>query len=97
MENNSTLFSEKCNILAELWMNYREDEEFQDFISYSDLGLPLAYATASEIILTESDDPAGEIINETWDLLLAGLGIEDTGFDTLEEILELAIKKNKDK
>jgi hypothetical protein len=34
-------FDNKISILAELWMNYRDDEELQDFIEYNDLGLPL--------------------------------------------------------
>ena len=78
-------------------MNYRDDEEFQDFVRYSDLGLPLAYSASAEIIFVEPDDPAGEVINETWDLLLAGLALDDTGFEDLDEILQLAIEKNKDK
>lgn len=97
MANNLTLFSDRCDILAELWMNYRDDEEFQDFFSYSDLGLPLAYSASAQIILVNGDDPAGEIINETWDLLIAGLGLDDTGFQELEEILQLAAEVNKDK
>lgn len=97
MENSSTLFSNKCEILAELWTSYRDDEEFQDFVRYSDLGLPLAYCASAEIIMAGPDDPAGEIINETWDLFLAGLSLDDTGFDNLDELLELAVQKNKDK
>jgi hypothetical protein len=27
------------------------------------------------------------MIEETWDLLLAGLGIEDDGFETLDDLL----------
>ena len=82
-----TPFSDKCNILAELWMDYRDDEEFLDFIEYNDLGLPLAYAFSANLITTLS--PAGEsMIEETWDLFLAGLEIpEDTGFETLSDVL----------
>ena len=94
MENSSTLFSNKCEILAELWTSYRDDEEFQDFVRYSDLGLPLAYCVSSDIVFSEGDDPAGEIINETWDLFMAGLALEDTGFESLDQVLETAVAKN---
>ena len=82
-----TDFSNKCEILAELWMDYRDDEEFQDFVEYNDLGLPLAYAVQGSLIKTLN--PSGEaLIEETWSLFLAGLGIEeDTGFETLGDVL----------
>lgn len=95
MENSLTLFFNKCEILAELWISYRDDEEFQDFVRYSDLGLPLAYCVSSNIIVASSDEPAGEIINETWDLLIAGLAIKDNGYESLEELLAEAEANNK--
>lgn len=68
-------------------MNYRDDEEFIDFVEYNDLGLPLAYGVANQII--DSLTSAGEtLIEETFDLLLAGLSIEDTGFEYLDDMLE---------
>ncbi len=97
MANNSTPFSSKCEILADLWSSYRDDEEFQDFVRYADLGLPLAYCATTQIVAVDNDDPAGEIINETWDLFVAGLGIEDTGFDNLDQVLEIAVANNKNK
>jgi hypothetical protein len=74
-------------MLAELWLNYKEDEEFQDFIDYNDLGLPIAYIIHNDIV--KSTDTAEKFVGETFDLLLAGLGIEDTGFETLDELLGL--------
>jgi hypothetical protein len=83
----TTTFSDKANILADLWLNYRDDEEFQDFITYNDLGLPLAYAYANGI-LDNATLMLEQFINETFDLLLKGLGIqEDVGFETLEGVL----------
>jgi hypothetical protein len=80
-----TTFGNKCEILAELWMEYRTDEEFQDFVEYNDLGLPLAYAVANGIV--EGTALVEPFINEAFDLLLAGLGIEDSGFETLQDVL----------
>jgi hypothetical protein len=89
-EQRTTLFSKKCEILGDLWMDYRTDEEFQDFIEYNDLGLPLAYAVASDLI--EILPIAESYIDETFDLLITSLGLTDTGFDSLEQILESAVK-----
>jgi hypothetical protein len=66
-------------------MNHRTDEEFRDFIEYNDLGLPLAYAIAENVISVS--DKARLFVEETFDVFLAGLEIEDTGFDSLDELL----------
>lgn len=85
-----TPFETQAQILADLWMNYRKDEEFSDFLEYNDLGLPLAYAIANGMV--QSSSLAQQYIEETFSLLLAGLKIdEDTGFDTLEDILGLGL------
>jgi hypothetical protein len=82
----------KCEILSDLWLNYKADDEFKDFIVYNDLGLPLAYAIAEGIV--EATPIATNFINETFELLVAGLAIEDEGFENLDEMLGLA-EENK--
>ena len=83
----ATKFKDKCGILSEIWLNYRSDAEFIDFIEYNDLGLPLAYALDAGIV--KKTDRAKGFVNETFDLLLASLGVEeDTGFESLEDVLE---------
>jgi hypothetical protein len=84
-ESGKTLFEHKAAILADLWLNYRNDEDFVDFVEYNDLGLPLAYAVDNGIV--ESTDVAARFIEETFELLLNGLDVEDTGFEDLDEIL----------
>lgn len=81
----ATEFITKAEILSDLWMNYRDDEAFTDFIEYNDLGLPLAYALTSSMITLKP--VAEELINETFDLLIEALGVEDTGFESLDELL----------
>ncbi len=81
----TTSFENKTVILADLWLNYRNDEEFQDFISYNDMGLPLAYAISEGIV--QSTETAEGFINETFDLFLAGVGVDDTGFESLDDVL----------
>lgn len=76
-------------ILADLWLNYRADEDFKDFVEYNDLGLPLAYALDADIV---KDTPLAQaLIKETWDLFLEALDAQDPedGFESLEEILGL--------
>ena len=81
-----TTYANKCAILADLWMNYRGDVEFQDFIEYNDLGLPLSYAIDSEIV--KSTEMAQRFVEEAFSLLLAGLDIEeDAGYESLDDIL----------
>lgn len=86
-DSTNTPFTNRCEILGDFWISYKSDSEFEDFISYNDLGLPLAYAISTEIV---SSTPKSEMfINETWDLLLAGLNIQDEGFDSLDDLLAL--------
>jgi hypothetical protein len=85
---SSTSYTNKCSILAELWLNYRNDEEFQDFIEYNDLGLPLAYAIDNNIV--KSTEMAQRFVEETFDLFVASLETEDAGFETLDELLNTA-------
>lgn len=90
-----TEFNNKCLILADLWLNYRDDEEFLDFCEYNDLGLPLAYLISNNIV--ENTPLAENFVNEAFDLLLAGLGIKDTGFELLDDILELEEEEEEEK
>jgi hypothetical protein len=81
-----TTYSDKCFILGDLWLSYRDDEQFKDFVEYNDLGLPLAYAISANIV--ESTDLSKKFVEESFDLLLAGLGLEDTGFEGLDDLLD---------
>jgi hypothetical protein len=87
-EITTTPFSSKCSILGELWLSYRSEEELEDFIEYNDLGLPIAYAIANDIV--KSTDLAKAFVDETFDLLLASLQVEDEGWETLDELLSIA-------
>jgi len=86
----STTKEAKINILADLWMDYRGEEQFKDFMEYNDLGLPLAYLLSNNLV--KATDTAEEFILEAFDVLLAGLNIEeDTGFETLDDLLDYAV------
>lgn len=85
-KNTETSFGKQSEILANLWLHYKNDEDFVDFVEYNDIGLPLAYVIASEIV--EPTELAEKFIRETFALLLEALEIEeDEGFESLDELL----------
>jgi len=85
-EEKETPFDVRCRILSELWIEYRGDKELEDFFSYNDMGLPAAYLVESE--LAEPSQQLIDLINETFDLLLATLGREnDDGYESLDDLL----------
>ena len=85
-EGNVTPFKVKCEIIGDLWMTYRYDSKFKDFIEYNDIGLPLAFLVSEELV--QPAPLAKSMIEESFELLLAALELEeDTGFDSLEDLL----------
>ena len=82
----STDYSKKYEILNDIFLDYRDDKRFEEFVEFNDLGLPLAHAIYDGII--ESTPAAQELIDETFSILLDmfGKGL-DTGFDNLEQII----------
>ena len=84
-----TGFSNKCQILSSLYANYREDPEFSDFAEFNDLGLPLAYLSHEGLCELSTD---GErYIEETWLLFVKSLGLEDTGFEDINEMFQASL------
>lgn len=83
----STEFLSQCNILSELWMNYRNEVDFQDFIKYNDIGLPLAFVI-NEGIVDKPTEAAQSFVTEAFTIFVEALGIEDAGFNNLTEMLK---------
>jgi len=82
----NTPIETRAEILADLWMNYRLDDEFKDFVEYNDLGLPLAYAVTANII--SNNKQVNDLMDETFEILLSALNIEeDLGFESLDDML----------
>ena len=84
-----TDFESMCEILSEFWAEYRDFDELKDFVGYNDLGLPLAYFINENIVVST---PASEAyINETFNFLLAALGIDDkVSYESLDEMFDAA-------
>jgi hypothetical protein len=90
---DTTDFSTKCQILADLWMEYRDDEAFKELLDYADLGFPIAYLIDNGII--ENSQSTEPFIESTFDLLLKLLKVEDIGFEHLNHLFEVAEENDK--
>jgi hypothetical protein len=94
-------FADKAGIVGQLWIEFRNDEDFGAFMEYNDLGCPLAYMIAEGIV--KEVTPLGEeMINETYKMLLDLLEVTEDDFDVLDEInlgsiLVFAYNKKKNK
>ena len=83
-----TDFSSVCEILSDLYTNYKDEEDFADFIEFNDIGLPLAYFQHEGL---SKITPDGErYIAETWQLFLVSLNLQDEGFESLDEVFAAA-------
>jgi hypothetical protein len=85
-QDTKTPYEKRCEIVADLWIKYGDEPELSDFMSYNDLGLVLGFAIHEDIV--KSTTLAEAYVNETFDLLLEAMGIDDTGFETVEGLLE---------
>lgn len=81
----TTTFDNKALILGQLWLYYKGDDEWSDFFAYNDLGLPLSFAYSEGIV--NHTTTLEKYINETWDLFIEGVNVEDVGFETISDIL----------
>lgn len=88
-----TPIENQIEILGTLYSTYRDEEEMADFFEYNDLGLPLAYLITEELAAIQ--DKGRLYIEETWKLFLQSLGIEDMGFDSLDQTLKYAEDNGK--
>lgn len=84
-----------CTILADLWQNYRDEDEFSDFIEYNDLGLPMAYLLR-EGLVAEITEEGQLYINETFNLFVTALGLNSEEIEdgtSLDKLLDMAQDK----
>jgi hypothetical protein len=81
-----TTIDNQVSILAILWIDFRDEPEYEDFITYCDLALPMAYAIQNGLV--KITDKVKPFIEEAFTLLIAGMGIEDTGFEIIDDLLD---------
>ena len=82
----TTTFDSKALILGQVWLTLKDESEWRDFIWYNDIGLPLSFAFSEKIINYTTD--LEKYINETWDLLLEAMQLEDIGFDDIQDMFD---------
>lgn len=65
-----------------------DNEDFQDFLNYNDLGIPLAVAIIND--LCEINDKGMKVFEETYTLLLVELKVPDIykEYNDIDEVLE---------
>jgi len=84
--STATPFEVRCDILADMYVNHKDEEGLEDFIAYNDLGLPLAFAISQGVCTVT--DTGKRFVNETFDLLLTTLEIpEDEGYDSFDDLM----------
>jgi hypothetical protein len=82
----ATTFDNKCAILSDLWLNYKDEAELADFVEYNDLGLPLAYLIHTDLVTVNENGIS--YIDETFNLLCEGVGVDlDGEYESLNELM----------
>jgi hypothetical protein len=78
-------FADKTGLLGQLWIDFRNDENFSVFMEYNDIGLPLSYVVAEGLVPNLT--PLGEeYVNETIEMLFKLLEITEAEVDMLPKI-----------
>lgn len=81
----STTYESMVSILSALWLDYRDTEAFEALFEYADLAFPLAFALEHGIV--DTTERVEAIVREAYALLLDTVGVDDSGFDVLEDVL----------
>jgi len=83
----SVAFSDKCGILGQFWFEYRDDDKLGEFISYNDVGLPLAWFIATGVVT--ANPMAEDYVNETFNLFIAALNVTEDELDEVDNLNDL--------
>ena len=83
-----TNLTDQAKVLAEFFTDYRFEPDWVDFVTYNDLGLPLAYLVASGLVVQITEDGA-KLISETFNMLVTIVGAEPNGnYQTLDGLFD---------
>lgn len=78
-------FADKAGVLGQLWIEFRHDEDFSEFMDYNDLGMPMSYMVAEGLIKDLS--PVGEeMLEETFKMFLTLIEVTEEEIDLLPEV-----------
>ena len=83
MDNRS-----KAEILVQFTQDNFNDEVYEDFFDYNDLGIPMAIAVMQEmVILTDSGE---QLLEETWTELCELFGADPKGeYESIDDVTTL--------
>lgn len=77
---SKTHFSNKCHVLGELWLYYREDaqnhDEWQQYFDWADIALPLAYMAWQDLATVKPE--AKKYVDDAWITFCEMIGIDAT-------------------
>jgi hypothetical protein len=86
---DSTLFSNRCNILANFYTDYINEPDWSEFFSINNIGFPAA--VVHDFGMGELNDKAIKYINETWIKLCNRVDLDpDEDYDDLEDFIFMA-------
>ena len=82
---------EKAEIIFEFINGYRDEESFQDFFNYNDLGVPMAVMIVNDLVIL--NESGVNVLNETWENLCENLNDADPDYDyaSLDELIEKSV------
>jgi hypothetical protein len=78
-------YADKTGLLGQLWIDYREDENFSLFMEYNDIGLPLSYVVA-EGLVPELTKLGEDYVDETIEMFFKLLDITEQEVEMLDKI-----------
>ena len=82
---STTNFDKKCEILGNLWTFYKDtdNEDWQEFFNWSDLGCPMAYLQWQGMVTIETE--SRHLIDDTWEVFCGMIEIDvDGSYDSLK-------------
>ena len=76
-------FSNKCAVLGELWLFYREDaaanEYWTQFFRVNDIALPASYLIDAGYVEMTDDSDLEQYVDETWKMFCEFISIDADG------------------
>jgi hypothetical protein len=76
----------KIAVLADLYLNHRDEIQFKMFADYHDIGLPIAHLVHTGLCTMTRE--AEKYVEETYAALIAALGVDsDKPYQTIEEMV----------
>ena len=86
LNENSTPLSSRIDIIDQLHLVIFDNDNYTDYFREYNFVLTMVFLLKAEYV-TALSDKAIPFINRTFDNLLERLGVTDTGFTTLDEVL----------